>query len=66
MKKTTFTDTMIRKLKPAETKIRISEGNGFTIRVMPTGLKTWLYLYSIEGNPLLIFPVCIASRYGLT
>ena len=33
MKKTTFTDTMIRKLKPAETKIRISEGNGFTIRV---------------------------------
>lgn len=43
-------DTMIRKLKPAETKIRISEGNGFTIRVMPTGLKTWLYLYGIEGK----------------
>lgn len=48
MKKTVFTDTMIRKLKPAEKEIRKSEGNGFTIRVMPTGVKTWLYLYTID------------------
>lgn len=48
MKVTTFTDTMIRKLKPAEKEIRKSEGNGFTIRVMPTGVKTWLFLYTID------------------
>ena len=50
MKKTLFTDTMIRKLKPEETDYTKSEGNGFSIRVMPSGVKTWLYLYSIDGK----------------
>uniref|UniRef100_C6DZF1 Integrase family protein n=1 Tax=Geobacter sp. (strain M21) TaxID=443144 RepID=C6DZF1_GEOSM len=45
-----FTDTMIRKLKPGEVKYIRSEGNGFTVRVMPSGVKTWLYLYSFEGK----------------
>ena len=27
-----------------------SEGNGFTIRVMPSGVKTWLYLYAFDGK----------------
>ena len=39
MKVTTFTDTMIKKLKPAEKKYVRGEGNGFTIRVMPTGVN---------------------------
>ena len=43
MKVTIFTDTMIRKLKPDAKKFIRSEGNGFTIRVMPSGAKTWLY-----------------------
>ncbi|ABL00715.1 phage integrase family protein [Pelobacter propionicus DSM 2379] len=50
MKKTTFTDTMIRKLKPTESDYTRSEGNGFTIRVMPSGSKTWLYLYAFDGK----------------
>jgi len=50
MKKTTFTDTMIRKLKPEESDYARSEGNGFTIRVMPSGVKTWLYIYAIDGK----------------
>ena len=50
MKKTTFTDTMIRKLKPEESDYTRSEGNGFTIRVLPSGSKTWLYLYSFDGK----------------
>ena len=50
MKVTTFTDTMIRKLKPEEKKFIRSEGNGFTIRVMPSGVKTWLYVFSIDGK----------------
>lgn len=48
--KIVFTDTMIRKLKQAPKEYRKSEGNGFTIRVMPSGFKSWLYLYAINGK----------------
>jgi integrase len=41
---------MIKKLKPKESEYRKSEGNGFTIRVMPSGFKSWLYLYVIDGK----------------
>jgi integrase len=50
MKVTTFTDTMIRKLKAEDKKYIRSEGNGFTVRVMPSGVKTWLYVYAIDGK----------------
>lgn len=50
MKVMTFTDTFIRKLKPAEKKYVRGEGNGFTIRVMPSGVKTWLYVYAFDGK----------------
>jgi integrase len=49
MKIMTFTDLMVRKLKPETKKYTRSEGNGFTIRVYPSGVKTWLYVYSV-GN----------------
>jgi integrase len=45
-----FTDIMIKKLKPAESKYIRSEGNGFTVRVMPSGVKTWLYVYSFDSK----------------
>lgn len=48
--KIVFTDTMIKKLKPETSEYRKSEGNGFTIRVMPSGFKSWLYLYVIDGR----------------
>jgi integrase len=50
MKVTTFTDTMIKKLKPEDKKYIRGEGNGFTIRVMPSGAKSWLYIYAIDGK----------------
>jgi len=50
MKKTIFTDTYIKKLKPVDAKYTRSEGNGFTVRVMPSGVKTFLYLYTINGK----------------
>ena len=50
MKVTTFTDVMVRKLKPEEKKYIRGEGNGFTIRVMPSGVKTWLYVYTFDGK----------------
>ena len=50
MKITTFTDTRIRKLKSTDKKYIRGEGNGFNVRVMPSGVKTWLYLFSIGGK----------------
>ena len=50
MKKTLFTDKMIRALKPEPSDYSRSEGNGFTIRVMPSGVKTWLYVYAFDGK----------------
>ena len=50
MKVTIFTDTMVRKLKPDAKKFIRSEGNGFTIRVMPSGVKTWLYVFTCDGK----------------
>ncbi len=49
-KSTMFTDTMVRKLKPETVKYTRSEGNGFTIRVLPSGAKVWLYLYGLDGK----------------
>lgn len=50
MKVTTFTDTMIKNLKKKEKKYLRGEGNGFNIRVMPSGAKTWLYVYDFDGK----------------
>ena len=41
---------MIKKLKPDATEYPKSEGNGFSIRVIPTGFKSWLYLYVFDGK----------------
>jgi integrase len=45
-----FTETMIKKLKPTDKEYRKSEGNGFTLRIMPSSYKSWLYLYAINGK----------------
>ena len=45
-----FTDNFIKKLKPEEADYSRGEGNGFTITVRPTGSKTWLYRYDIDGK----------------
>ena len=47
-KSTMFTDTMVKKLKPEDAKYSKSQGDGFTIRVWPSGLKTWLYVYTFD------------------
>lgn len=50
MKVITFTKAMVDELKPTDKKQYKSEGNGFTIRVMPTGAKAWLYRYDFDGR----------------
>ena len=45
-----FTDNQIKNLKPEEKTYRITEGNGFYIRITPQGKKAWLYRYHYAGK----------------
>jgi len=40
----------IKNLKPTDKKCYLREANGFTIRVMPSGVKTWLFVYTFDGK----------------
>ncbi|MFO9347315.1 tyrosine-type recombinase/integrase [Legionella qingyii] len=45
-----FTDTYIKNLKSSDKRIELFEGDGFGIFVYPTGTKTWVYRYKIDGK----------------
>ncbi|MSN26842.1 MAG: tyrosine-type recombinase/integrase [Geobacter sp.] len=45
-----FSDNYIRGLKPEKFQYQEREGRGFGIRVLPSGVKTWLYIYMFEGK----------------
>lgn len=45
-----FSDIYIRSLKSGPTKYYKREANGFTIKVWPSGSKTWVYVYTFEGK----------------
>lgn len=45
-----FTDTKIRNLRAGEKKFYLREANGFAIRVLPSGSKTWLFIYTQDGK----------------
>lgn len=45
-----FTDKLISNLKPKEKKYYMREGRGFGVQVMPSGAKTFLYIYTFEGK----------------
>jgi len=47
-----FTDKLIKNLKPRETSydLREKSGQGFAIRVMPSGFKSWVFIYHFEGK----------------
>lgn len=44
-----FTDKYIRNLKPEGKIVDIREGEGFGVRVLPSGVKTFFYIYRIDG-----------------
>lgn len=50
VKGTRFTDKFIMNLKPAEKEYWIREGQGFSLRVLPSGEKVWYYIYTFEGR----------------
>lgn len=43
-----FTDRYIQGLKPAEKMYQVREGHGFGMRVLPSGLKIWIYTYTLN------------------
>jgi integrase len=45
-----LTDRQIKNLKPKSQRYEIWEGNGFGIRVFPTGKKSWVYMYRFQGK----------------
>lgn len=44
-----LTDLQIKKTVPRNIRFEVSDGKGLSLRVMPTGRKTWVYRYMIDG-----------------
>ena len=45
-----FTDTWLRNLKPKEKLYEYREGDGFSVRIQPSGTKTFYYIYADAGK----------------
>jgi len=45
-----FTDLKLKTLRAAKKKYYLREGSGFAIRVLPSGVKTWLYIFTFDGK----------------
>ncbi|MBF0371780.1 MAG: tyrosine-type recombinase/integrase [Magnetococcales bacterium] len=45
-----FTDRFIKNLKPKPERYDLREGDGFGIRVAPSGTKTWQFVYKLKGR----------------
>lgn len=47
---TKFTDRYVKSLKPKDHAYDLREGEGFGIRVLPSGAKSWFFLYHFDGR----------------
>lgn len=45
-----FSDKYLMALKPRERAYQVREAKGFTLRVLPTGTKTFLFIYEEQGK----------------
>lgn len=45
-----FTDRYIKSLKPKSQMFQVREGRGFAIRILPSGVKIWYYIYNFQGK----------------
>jgi len=45
-----FSDKYIESLKPTDKINDVREANGFGIRVLPSGVKTWFFIYRVDGK----------------
>jgi len=45
-----FTDKYIANLKPQNKMYQIREGDGFGVRVLPSGLRIFIFIYTLAGK----------------
>ncbi len=45
-----LTDVAIRKVKPGATVRRLNDGEGLTLAILPSGVKTWQFRYRHGGK----------------
>jgi len=45
-----FTDVLVRNLKATGKRYDITEGNGFCLRITPSGKKAWVYSYWLDNK----------------
>lgn len=45
-----FTDKLISNMKPTDKQYIVREGKGFGIRILPSGFRTWLFIYTLAGK----------------
>ena len=45
-----FSDKYLQSIRPEEKKKIVREGRGFALQVMPSGVKTFLYIYTFNGK----------------
>ncbi len=43
-----FTDKYIQSLKPKDRMYQVREGHGFGVRILPSGLRIWIYTYTLD------------------
>ncbi|MBE2889662.1 tyrosine-type recombinase/integrase [Geobacter anodireducens] len=46
----TFSDRYLQSLKPKEKMYQIRESHGFGLRVLPSGVKIFIYVYTLDGK----------------
>jgi Arm DNA-binding domain len=46
-----LTDTLIRALKPRQSRYLVTDGRGLCLEVLPSGKFSWLFRYRINGRP---------------
>ena len=46
-----LTHLQVKKLPPKKHRYEISDGKGLSIRVMPSGAKSWIFRYQFDGMP---------------
>ncbi len=54
MAKFKLSDSYVRNLPVGEKTTREMEGRGFGIRVLPSGTKTWIYAFTLQGKKKLL------------
>ncbi|MFP5260042.1 MAG: Arm DNA-binding domain-containing protein, partial [Acidobacteriota bacterium] len=45
-----LTDLQVKRFGPRERLYEEGDGKGLYLRVLPSGLKTWIFRYVFEGN----------------